>query len=44
MKDWTFVLQKLNAGRDCTQTKFTKTNTPKSLFDFWVAYRAKNAN
>ncbi len=36
MKKWKYVLSKLNQHRDSSQTKFTKKNTPKVLFDFWV--------
>jgi len=39
MKDWTYVLKRLNQNRDKSQVKFTKNNTPKSLYDFWVNYR-----
>jgi hypothetical protein len=39
MKNWSYVLKKLNQHRDSTQVKFTKKNTPKSLYDFWTNYK-----
>jgi len=39
MKNWEYVLSKLNKDRDETQEKFTKKNTPKSLFDFWTNFK-----
>ena len=39
MKNWKYVLEKLNQHRDHTQEKFTKENTGKSLYDFWVNHK-----
>ena len=36
MKNWKYVLKKLNENRDSTQEKLTKVNTPESLYVFWV--------
>ena len=39
MKNWKYVLKKLNENRDSTQEKFTKVNTPESLYSFWVNFK-----
>lgn len=39
MKNWPYVLEKLNENRDSTQEKFTKVNTPESLYSFWVNFK-----
>ena len=41
MKKWEYVLKKINENRDSTQEKFTKVNTPESLYSFWANFKKK---